>query len=393
MILKSGSGDDDDDDGGGKTNVPQPVVIRIYLGYDIPASGRAEPFSFTTTTITIPPPPPPPPRSSLIVLTTAPFVLRGRNVVKDPSTFMDVGQSCCSGADVCLDCWPLMTVAIKVIDAALREDFGFNHILWVFSGRRGVHCWVCDGKARRLTNEQRAAIADYFRVYKGNENSGKKVSLAGPVLHPFLVRSYAEFLKDFFETKLLSSQNLLLTEERYEKILEMIPDNSVTSELRGKWQQNTRRSSAPKEDINLVRWAQLKSTLQSGKQKVSKHMNHLLKAPFCVHPKTGGYLDVLSVLEMNASAMEVGRVCVPIDPDNCDEFDPTRVPMLSQLLGELNIEGRTTDDGNVWDGTSLGKSISFFRSSFLQPLLKSCKHVLSYGGICLALQRLLLLVV
>jgi len=36
---------------------------------------------------------------------------------------------------------------------------------------------------------------------------------------------------------------------------------------------------------------------------VSKHMNHLLKAPFCVHPKTG-------------------RVCVPINPALADEFDP-----------------------------------------------------------------------
>ncbi|KDP44235.1 hypothetical protein JCGZ_05702 [Jatropha curcas] len=242
---------------------------------------------------------------------------------------------CCLGADVCLDCWPLMTVAIKVIDTALRDDFGFNHILWVYSGRRGVHCWVCDGKARRLTNEQRAAIADYFRVYKGNENSNKRVSLAGHVLHPFLVRSYTEVLKDFFERKLLSSQNIFSTEEKYEKIFEMIPDESVTSELRGKW-QNAKQSSIAKEDINLVRWKQLTHILQSGQKKaqglrrcveeivfsftyprldmeVSKHMNHLLKAPFCIHPKTG-------------------RVCVPIDPKHCEEFDPTTVPTLSQVM-------------------------------------------------------------
>ncbi|KAL1371831.1 hypothetical protein AAHE18_01G160300 [Arachis hypogaea] len=96
----------------------------------------------------------------------------------DMSDYDDV-RYCCSGADVCLNCWPLMTVAVKVIDTSLRDDFGFRHILWVYSGRRGVHCWVCDRKARRLTNEQRAAVADYFRVYKllllNFEESGKKV--------------------------------------------------------------------------------------------------------------------------------------------------------------------------------------------------------------------------
>ncbi|PON45231.1 DNA primase, small subunit/archaeal [Parasponia andersonii] len=295
----------------------------------------------------------------------------------DMTDYDDV-RYCCSGADVCLDCWPLMTIAIKVLDTALRDDFGFNHILWAYSGRRGVHCWVCDEKARRLTNEQRAAIADYFRVYKvGNENSHKKVSLTGLALHPFLARSYTEVLRNFFETKLLSSQNLFSSEERYEKILDMIPDESVTSELRGKWQEN-RRSSISKDDINVARWEQLKHLLQSGKHKgqglrrcieeivfsytyprldmeVSKHMNHLLKAPFCVHPKTG-------------------RVCVPIDPNQCEDFDPTTVPTLSKLLEELNMGGVKADADNDWDRTSLGKSVRIFRSTFLQPLLKSCKE-------------------
>lgn len=294
----------------------------------------------------------------------------------DISDYDDV-RYCCSGADVCLDCWPLMTVAIKVIDTALRDDFGFNHILWVFSGRRGVHCWVCDGKARRLSNDHRSAIADYFRVYKGSENSNKKISLVGPTLHPFLVRSYSDVLKDFFEMKFISSQNLFSNEERFNRILDTIPDKAIASELRGKWQEN-RRSSISNEEIDLVRWGQLKHLLQSGKQKsqvlrrcveeivftyayprldlgVTKHMNHLLKAPFCIHPKTG-------------------RVCVPIDPNRCEEFDPTTVPTLSKLLSELNMKGFNAEGSDEWDSTSLGKSIRYFRSSFLQPLLKACKE-------------------
>ncbi|KAL2480933.1 DNA primase [Abeliophyllum distichum] len=185
----------------------------------------------------------------------------------DISDYDDV-RFCCSGANVCSQCWPLMTVAIKVIDTALRDDFGFNHILWVYSGRRGVHCWVCDGKARRLNNEQRAAITEYLHVYKGNENSNKKVSLMGP-LHPFLARSYTEVLKDFFEEKFIYSQELFSNEERYEKILEMIPEESVTSELRGKWLDNKRS----RDDVNMARWGHLKQLLQSGKHKLLEELN------------------------------------------------------------------------------------------------------------------------
>ncbi|KAE8657280.1 DNA primase isoform 2 [Hibiscus syriacus] len=252
----------------------------------------------------------------------------------DITDYDDV-RYCCTGADVFLECWPLMTIAIKVIDTALR-----------------VVDMVCTAGAMKIVTER---------------------------------RSYTEVLEGFFEAKLLPNQNLLSCQERYEKILEMIPDASVASELRGRWQEN-KRASMSKDDINHVRWEQLKFVLQSGKQKtrglrrcveevvfsftyprldmegcnsitlfVSKHMNHLLKAPFCVHPKTG-------------------RVCVPIDPNNCDEFDPTTVPTLSQLLEELNRGGLRQDAKNEWDGTSLGESVKFFRTSFLQPLLKSCKE-------------------
>lgn len=66
---------------------------------------------------------------------------------------------------------------------------------------------------------------------------------------------------------------------------------------------------------------------------VSKQMNHLLKAPFCIHPKTG-------------------RVCVPIiDVEKPESFNPASVPTVAQLISEL--ASRKEDDGEKQ--TSLAK--------------------------------------
>lgn len=94
-------------------------------------------------------------------------------------------RTCCKGANICLRCWSFIRMAIKVIDTALREDFGFKHILWVYSGRRGIHGWVCDKKARELDDAKRKAIAVYMELLKGGDQSGKKVRVKRP-LHPHL---------------------------------------------------------------------------------------------------------------------------------------------------------------------------------------------------------------
>ncbi|GKY98667.1 hypothetical protein MPSEU_000823000 [Mayamaea pseudoterrestris] len=320
-------------------------------------------------------------------------------------TDYDAIRKCgCTGASICKTCWTFMSMAVEVLDASLKQDFAFKHVAWFYSGRRGVHAWVCDETARELTDDGRSAVAHYLQVDLATDKN-KDVHLPSP-LHPMLTRAF-NILEPYFISNVIpaSGHGLLATPDNWNSFLQTLPATAseVREKLEARWNKS-KDTSSPDE-----KWIELKTHLQSfckasakaGANKsqksmtslertrlenwkyesvflhtyprldinVSTHRNHLLKSPFCVHPKTG-------------------RVCVPFSAERVTDFDPFVVPTLGQLMAELD-ESSSSDDKMVsndsenfsnnsskaatmdWQKTSLKTYFERFEKEFLKPLCKS----------------------
>ncbi|XP_008412397.1 DNA primase small subunit [Poecilia reticulata] len=258
----------------------------------------------------------------------------------DMTDYDDV-RSCCSAADICSKCWTLMTIAIRILDRSLRQDFGFHHLLWVYSGRRGVHCWVCDEAARKLSAAARSAVAEYLSLIKGGEETVKKVVLTDPI-HPF-IRESLTVVKRYFPQYALQDQNILGRKESEEKVLALVPED-VKKELQEIFQEER---NPERRWRHIEAQAKKKQTTAKKRQyfekeimlqycyprldvNVSKGVNHLLKSPFSVHPKTG-------------------RISVPIDLKDVEKFDPFAVPTISLICEELDRPMADEDEAKLED--------------------------------------------
>jgi DNA primase small subunit len=89
----------------------------------------------------------------------------------------DPVRTCCSEANICNRCWMFIAAAVRVIDAAIRDQFGYSHLLWVYSGRRGIHLWISDVEAMELTDDERKAAVNYLTVVTGGKEMRKKVNV------------------------------------------------------------------------------------------------------------------------------------------------------------------------------------------------------------------------
>ncbi|KAG8711876.1 hypothetical protein FRC09_020374 [Ceratobasidium sp. 395] len=283
------------------------------------------------------------------------FTPTARELVFDlDMTDYDSIRTCCTGKGICRRCWKFIAAAVEVLDTTLREDFGYKHLLWVYSGRRGIHLWISDKEAMDLTDDQRRAMVQYIEVVKGGKDQIKKVNVRLPAsgsygpgpLHPALERAlkilsgrFGELILDDQDASRLDVGDQLRSSWGDE-------DEEMRTSSQAKWE--ALRSAIVMFDKGTKERATLKAAVEDVilqysypriDTEVSKHRNHLLKAPFCVHPGTG-------------------RVCVPVDPARVNDFDPETVPSVGQLLQELNH----VPDAEPGSEHHSGK---FLRSAFL----------------------------
>jgi DNA primase small subunit len=190
-------------------------------------------------------------------------------------------------------------------------------------------------------------------------------------------------LREYFQTNVLHEQDPWESDEKAAELLKLLPDKELNDALEKKWENAPGRTSVNKwADIDALASAGASSTLDpkallNAKQdiifeytyprldgEVTKKMNHLLKSPFCIHPKTG-------------------TVCVPIDVRTVEEFDPLGQPTVMGLLSEIdkwheeNPQGDTSSEGRKipdWEKTSLKPYVEYFKA-FVAGLLKDEKVV------------------
>eukprot|EP00759_Apiculatamorpha_spiralis_P039329 PhF_6_TR38145/c0_g1_i1/m.56975/K02684/PRI1; DNA primase small subunit len=247
-------------------------------------------------------------------------------------------RACCSEKTICYDCWALVCGAVRALSELITTDLGYSKFFWVYSGRRGVHCWVCDESARKLTDDERGAIVSYLSVYESG-GVGDKATFSTNVenemkrtkgwLHPSIRSVLQKHLLKCFENTYLNegNKNCVRTNEKTKLALEGYL-NKIAGREKGfdKLIQSLQSATSIGNLISIAQgltltWAiealVLATTYPRLDVNVSKMRNHLLKSPWVVHPGTG-------------------RVCVPLDVNIVEQFDPTvDAPSVGVLVDAL----------------------------------------------------------
>lgn len=164
----------------------------------------------------------------------------------------DYNRTCCNSKILCERYFLIIKSAIHILNYSLKEEFGFKKLKFIFSGGRGVHCWVSDKIAMNLNNLERSSIVNFYNEVNNNSKF--------PNEYKNILINYL----DYFDNK--------------------PSDNILFDSLFLKLDQN-----------------------------VTKDIKHLLKAPFCIHPNTHNLCVPIDPNNLNISLRSIPNILDVLD--------------------------------------------------------------------------------
>ncbi|KAL0209013.1 hypothetical protein P9112_011600 [Eukaryota sp. TZLM1-RC] len=235
----------------------------------------------------------------------------------------DAVRTCCSGSSYCQGCFPLLTTAAQICSEILSFCFDLHHVIWVYSGRRGLHGWVCDNKSRKMNNLTRSRIAKFLSLAASRSPGAMFSQLPQRKLLEFTDRLINQ--NDVNMGLLTALYNARqddifgVDSEENEKIWRTFLNNIkgshgiLVSQIESSIARARESAYFNSTELKAIFHQHLPETLllelvwwTVGPRldvNVSAQMNHLLKAPFCIHPGTG-------------------FVCVPLSRERICDFYP-----------------------------------------------------------------------
>jgi DNA primase small subunit len=252
-------------------------------------------------------------------------------------------RTCCGDKkQLCEACWPYLVIAARVLHVQLTRQLGFEHIRYVFSGRRGLHIWVSDASARSLSDSARKWLVQAIQATvhecivgaptRLSEGDSKMTdhdddSLWRTAVVPVMRQWFDEVL--LTRTPHLADFSALMAymQETYADWPDAL--TSCTS-----WRELVPQLKRQKLD-HLVDAIVCRYAYPRCDTDVTKRRNHLLKAPYCVHPAT----KMLCVPMVNHNPLEWDACTLPPFPSIrhlCAPLQyPAQVAFFKQSIGAL----------------------------------------------------------
>ena len=277
--------------------------------------------------------------------------------------------------------WPVVATQMRILKRLLIEHFDFKHFLLVYSGRRGAHLSVYDERACVLSDAERASIVEFLQPScdQGKLNYSRLVEYIGfKSIYDCLVLPMWKSV--FLKPQSDGGMGVLDSAIDHEVFMDLLPNDFMrkTAPLNGRsgieaWTILTAladKSPWPESAHKCLQVAVMHYLWPRLDANVTQKMNHLNKAVFSVHPKTG-------------------RICVPVLGVPLS-FEPAKCPKFREVV-ESDGDARTRFENSVRDfGNFLARLKTCTKELQPPPGVLSKKRLLhddSAGDVCVSQTR------